>query len=88
MLKQKMSERAWIVSIKVKNLKGNNDWTPQQEVKLLYERREREKSRVRVIQMENLRAMIWVKRSDRIRNERVVDVRKGVDEIINENTMR
>lgn len=39
------------------------------KVKPKYEKRKREKSRIIVVQMNNLRAMTGVGRSDRMRNE-------------------
>ena len=53
--------------------------------------KEKERSRVRAVQMDNLRGMLGVKRIDRMRNERIrelCNVRKGVDEIIDENVLR
>lgn len=49
--------------------------------------RERENLEIRVVQMGNLRAMMGVKRIDRMRNESIrelIGAHKGLDEVTNE----
>jgi len=53
--------------------------------------KEKERSRIRAVQMDNLRGVLGVKRRDRMRNERIRDicgVKKGVDELIDESVLR
>lgn len=54
-------------------------------------RKERERSRIKAGQMDNLKAMVRIRRTDRMRHKRIrelVSVYKGVDKVINESTMR
>ena len=53
--------------------------------------KERERSRVRVLQMDNLRGLLVIRRMDRISNARIRElcgVRKGLDERIDESVLR
>lgn len=53
--------------------------------------KEKERSRIRAVQMDNLRGMLGIKRVDKIRNEKIKEVygiKKGVNEVITENILR
>ena len=53
--------------------------------------REKEKSRVRAVQMDNLRGMLGFRRKDRVPNVRIRElcgVRNGLDERIDEGVLR
>ena len=53
--------------------------------------REKERSRVRAVQMDNLRGFLGIRRMDRVLNARereLCGVRKGLDEMIDEGVLR
>ena len=53
--------------------------------------KEKERSRIRAVQMDNVRGMLGIKRLDKVRNEKIREVygiRKGVNEVITENLLR
>ena len=53
--------------------------------------KEKERSRVRVVQMDNLRGLLGIKRMDRIPNARIRElcgVKKGLDKRIDEGMLR
>ena len=50
-----------------------------------------ERSRIQAVQMDNLRSLLGIRRTDKVTNERIrelVGVKKGVNELINENVLR
>ena len=58
-------------------------------VRLLW--KEKERSRIRTVEMDNLRGLLGIKRIDRVPNEWISElcrVMKGVDERIDEGVMR